>query len=80
MRYVTKASSPSDFTAPIFIHGAPDAWDDKGVTAPQIAIKGREIRLYYMGLFTATNPVGMKGIGCAVSPTGNLRGFKRVVV
>jgi hypothetical protein len=65
------------YDAPIFTHGPPDSWDNKGATAPQIAIKGKEARLYYMGLYTANNPIGQKGIGLAISPTGDLRGFMR---
>ncbi len=69
------------YDEPIFETGAPGAWDDGGVAIPQLTVNGDELRLYYFGFPKPDNPNAPdKGIGLAISPEGDLRGFKRVSV
>lgn len=68
------------FDTPIFEVGAADAWDGGGVAIPQLVQVGQELRLYYFGFPRPDNEAAPnKGIGLAVSRSGSLRDFKRVV-
>ena len=67
------------FDRPVFEAGDVAAWDGGGVAGPQLVVTGGELRLYYFG-FPTTDREGSlpKGVGLAIAPCNDLRGFRRV--
>ncbi|MCC5867701.1 MAG: hypothetical protein JJU27_04240 [Gammaproteobacteria bacterium] len=63
---------------PIFSIGSRDSWDGGGVSFPQVVARDGQLWMYYYGFADRGNTVGpQRGIGLAVSPDGDLRGFRR---
>jgi hypothetical protein len=66
------------FRTPIFDVGSPGAWDDGGVASPQLVVAGTELRMYYFGFPLPRPDAPAKGIGLAVSRSGDLRHLERI--
>ncbi len=66
------------YDEPLFSIGAMGAWDSGGVSAPQLLKVGRELRMYYFGFPPPRDEATLpKGVGLAISRSGELRGFER---
>jgi predicted GH43/DUF377 family glycosyl hydrolase len=67
------------FDTPIFTVGAEGAWDHAGVAVPRLTVTDNGWLLHYYGWSDETfaaHPA--RGIGCAVSVSGDLQRFRRV--
>jgi hypothetical protein len=66
------------YDGPIFEAQDADAWDGGGVAGPQLAVLKSELRLYYFGFPVPAKEAALpKGVGLAIAPGNDLRGFKR---
>lgn len=65
------------YDEPIFRVGAAEAWDSLGVAATRLVIAGERMFLYYYGFQSLGNDEGMRGIGLATAPMGDLRRLTR---
>lgn len=68
------------FPYPIFTFGQRGSWDDVGVAYPQLVTYKDELRMYYYGFSHPDNPRRARGMGLAISKTGDIRDLKRVLV
>lgn len=68
------------FHHPIFTFGQRGSWDDVGIAYPQLVTYKDELRMYYYGFSHPDNPRRTRGIGLAISKTGDIRDLKRVLV
>lgn len=66
------------YREPIFAKGAEGAWDSLGVAANRLVEAEGRLYLYYYGFQTLGDMDGMRGIGLATAPTGDLRDLRRV--
>ena len=66
------------YNQPIFTFGYRGAWDDGGIAYPQLVTHKDELRMYYYGFTTLDSPNPARGIGLAISTTGDLRDLRRV--
>jgi hypothetical protein len=67
------------FPEPIFVPSDESNWDGGGVSAPQLVVGRRDMRLYYFGFPTkARDAVLPKGMGLATTRSRDLRSFRRV--
>jgi predicted GH43/DUF377 family glycosyl hydrolase len=67
------------YDAPIFTVGIEGAWDHAGVAVPRLTVTDAGWLLHYYGWSDRTfaeHP--QRGIGCAISASGDLRKFRRV--
>ena len=64
---------------PIFYPAPINCWDSGGVAYPNLVRSGKELRLYYYGYAHPRNAFSpQRGIGLAVSPSGDLGALRRV--
>lgn len=66
------------YDEPIFAVGPAGAWDDYGVAANRLVFAGDRMHLYYYGFQTLGADDGLRGIGLATAPLGDLRALKRM--
>jgi predicted GH43/DUF377 family glycosyl hydrolase len=64
---------------PIFGVGEADAWDSLGVAATRLVPAEGRLYLYYYGFQSLGDDGKPRGIGLAISETGDLGGFRRIV-
>jgi hypothetical protein len=64
------------YDQPIFRVGPPGAWDDFGVAANRLVAVGGQLYFYYYG-FQTLGSDGLRGIGLATAPLGDLRELTR---
>ncbi len=62
---------------PIFGVGAPGAWDELGVAATRLVVARDLLHLYYYGFQSLGAGEGLRGIGLATAPFGDLRRLRR---
>lgn len=65
------------YDEPIFRVGKKGAWDDLGVAANRLVVAHNQIYFYYYGFQTLADAEGMRGIGLATCPVGDLRRLTR---
>jgi predicted GH43/DUF377 family glycosyl hydrolase len=65
------------YDEPIFHTGSSGAWDDLGVAANRLVVAGDRLCFYYYGFQTLADDDGMRGIGLATCPVGDLRRLER---
>jgi hypothetical protein len=63
---------------PIFGVGETDAWDSEGVASTRLVAAEGRLHLYYYGFQSLADDDRPRGIGLAVSETGDLRDLKRI--
>jgi hypothetical protein len=63
---------------PIFSVGEQGAWDDLGVAANRLVVAEDRLYFYYYGFQTLADDAGMRGIGLATCPIGDLRKLARI--
>ncbi|MFT7286822.1 MAG: hypothetical protein ACI87W_000931 [Halieaceae bacterium] len=68
------------YDEPIFRVGTKGAWDDLGVAANRLVVAGGQLYFYYYGFQTLANEEGMRGIGLATCPIGDLRSLERYAI
>lgn len=66
------------YDEPIFHTGGAGAWDDLGVAANRLVVADGQLYFYYYGFQTLADDDGMRGIGLATCPVGDLRGLERI--
>lgn len=67
------------FDGPVFTAATNDAWDGYNVANPQICVRGDELWMTYFGFADPQGPKGsQRGVGLAISKSGDLRSFKRI--
>jgi hypothetical protein len=68
------------FDGPVFVAAEAGAWDDYNVANPQLCVRGDELWMTYFGFADPAVPgaAALRGIGLAVSKTGDLRSFERI--
>ncbi len=67
------------FDGPIYTAAPLGAWDDYNVANPQLCIRGDELWMTYFGFADPQGPnASQRGIGMAVSKSGDLRSFERI--
>ena len=69
------------FDGPVFVAAEAGAWDDYNVAIPQICIRGTELWMTYFGFADPAGPgaAALRGIGLAVSKSGDLRSFELII-
>lgn len=69
------------FDGPVFTASSPGAWDDYNVANPQICVRGDELWMTYFGFADPQGPnAAQRGVGLAVSKSGDLRSFERITL
>jgi hypothetical protein len=66
------------YDGPIFRVGPEGAWDCKGVAATRLVAAHGRLHLYYYGFQSLADDDKPRGIGLAVTDTGDLRDLKRI--
>ena len=67
------------FDGPIFVAAPDGAWDDYNVANPQLCARGNELWMTYFGFADPEGPnAAQRGIGMAISKSGDLRSFQRI--
>jgi hypothetical protein len=67
------------FDGPIFTAAPLGSWDDYNVANPQLCIRGDELWMTYFGFADPQGPnASQRGIGMAISRSGDLRSFERI--
>lgn len=66
------------YDEPVFQVGRAGAWDDLGVAANRLVVAKGQLYFYYYGFQTLADDAGMRGIGLAICPLGDLRRLQRV--
>lgn len=62
---------------PIFGIGNDGAWDSLGVASPRLVAAEGQLHLYYYGFQSLGADEGLRGIGLATAPVGDLRRLRR---
>jgi hypothetical protein len=68
------------YDGPIFRVGEDDAWDNLGVAANRLVVANNRIYFYYYGFQTLVDEDGMRAIGLATCPIGDLRQLQRLTM
>jgi len=66
------------YDEPVFHVGTSGAWDDLGVAANRLVVSRGRLYFYYYGFQTLADDDGMRGIGLATCPVGDLRRLGRI--
>ena len=68
------------YDGPIFRVGEDDAWNNLGVAANRLVVANNRIYFYYYGFQTLADEEGMRAIGLATCPIGDLRQLQRLTM
>jgi len=67
------------FDGPVFVAADKGAWDDYNVANPQVCVRGDELWMTYFGFADPQGPnAAQRGIGMAISRSGDLHEFERI--
>lgn len=67
------------FDGPVFTAASSGNWDDYNVANPQICARGDELWMTYFGFADPQGPnAAQRGVGMAISKSGDLRSFARI--